>query len=536
MTKQADDSSPSASLANLIISPESRHQALFKNTYTRRGRELDIVVPVYPDSNTQCSFQKKNIDMDLASRQEGKGQPENNFTVLDPAVCLINVCSLQVTMQLRDIDEARRLYDQLIPLAPIMLALTAATTIWSDVLANTDARWNILSQCVDDRTLDEADGISVGSQRNRNLRPRYSSNDLFMSKDPRLLDRYQDVDVAIDDEVKRKLLNSSMDQRLATHFAHLFVRDPLVVFAKDSEADEPQDTSLFEAIQGTTYPTVRFKPPPSLHSDIGWRVEFRPMEVQMTDFENAAFAIFIMLLSRTILYFDLNLHMPISMIDENMENAHTRDAVNCERFHLRSDPLSGAKPTSASTAVEPRVDNTPNSQDSITPISDGIHESPGSEATESSTGADASSSTTSLSSISSDASLPPYCPDNITRSKRSSSDADLAEDQPKKRPHSAAQQPSVSQQKPDPHEEFPLQSISSLINGNPSTGSPGFIPLIKRYLDQTHDLHSGTTARAKINQYLALIAARASGKAWTAAKWQREFVKGHEDYRGEGRC
>ena len=54
-------------------------------------------------------------------------------------------------------------------------------------------------------------------------------------------------------------------------------------------------------IQSTNWQTLRFKPPPA-NSPIGWRVEFRPMEVQLTDFENAAFAVFIVLLSRAILH------------------------------------------------------------------------------------------------------------------------------------------------------------------------------------------------------------------------------------------
>ena len=36
------------------------------------------------------------------------------------------------------------------------------------------------------------------------------------------------------------------------------------------------------------------------------------MEVQPTDFENAAFAVFIVLLSRAILHYGLNLYLPIS--------------------------------------------------------------------------------------------------------------------------------------------------------------------------------------------------------------------------------
>ena len=60
---------------------------------------------------------------------------------------------------------------------------------------------------------------------------------------------------------------------------------------------------------------MRFKPPPA-NSDIGWRVEFRSMEVQMTDFENAAFALFIVLLSRAILSFSLTFYVPISKVSE----------------------------------------------------------------------------------------------------------------------------------------------------------------------------------------------------------------------------
>ena len=38
------------------------------------------------------------------------------------------------------------------------------------------------------------------------------------------------------------------------------------------------------------------------------------MEVQPTDFENAAFAVFIVLLSRAILHYSLNLYLPISKV------------------------------------------------------------------------------------------------------------------------------------------------------------------------------------------------------------------------------
>ena len=44
------------------------------------------------------------------------------------------------------------LYDQLAVLAPIMMAMTAATPVLQGRLAATDARWSVISQSVDDRT------------------------------------------------------------------------------------------------------------------------------------------------------------------------------------------------------------------------------------------------------------------------------------------------------------------------------------------------------------------------------------------------
>ncbi len=49
-------------------------------------------------------------------------------------------------MQATDIDQARYLYDQFIPVAPIMLALTAASPVFRGLLADVAVRWNVISQ------------------------------------------------------------------------------------------------------------------------------------------------------------------------------------------------------------------------------------------------------------------------------------------------------------------------------------------------------------------------------------------------------
>ena len=127
-----------------------------------------------------------------------------------------------------------------------------------------------------------------------------------------------------------------MDQRLAAHFGHLFIRDPLIVYDEDLEKVDLNETKRFEMIQSTNWQTLRLKPPVLSSKGTGWRVEVRTMEVQITDFENAAFSIFVILLTKTILHFDLNLYIPIAKIDENIEMAHTRDAVVSENFFFRT--------------------------------------------------------------------------------------------------------------------------------------------------------------------------------------------------------
>ena len=75
----------------------------------------------------------------------------------------------------------------------------------------------------------------------------------------------------------------------------------------------------------TNWQTCRWKPPPppSTHDGkedphIGWRTEFRSMEVQLTDFENAAFTVFVALITRVVLAFDLAFYIPLSKVSRSV--------------------------------------------------------------------------------------------------------------------------------------------------------------------------------------------------------------------------
>ena len=56
------------------------------------------------------------------------------------------------------------------------------------------------------------------------------------------------------------------------------------------------------------------------------------MEVMLTDFENAAFTVFAGLLCRAILFYNLELYIPMSKVDENMKRAEKRNALLEQKF------------------------------------------------------------------------------------------------------------------------------------------------------------------------------------------------------------
>ena len=77
----------------------------------------------------------------------------------------------------------------------------------------------------------------------------------------------------------------------------------------------------------------------SLCSYSGWRVEFRPSEVQLTDFENAAYVVFIVLLTRAILSSTLNLYIPLSKVCMVLSVASLRLTVAAAHLFFFFPPL-----------------------------------------------------------------------------------------------------------------------------------------------------------------------------------------------------
>ncbi|CAG8888700.1 unnamed protein product [Penicillium egyptiacum] len=334
-----------------IANPHIRFPTLAANIRSRRGRKVELNVPVFHDTNTPRPFKDPTVNYDLHNWPEDddvrNGAAKDDHVYMDAMAFGMGSCCLQITFQAKNMTEGRRLYDQLSPLGPILLALTAATPIYKGFLVDTDVRWNQIGNAVDDRTREELGEAPLKDDRWRIPKSRYASNSTYISQDPRLRKEYFDPDLVVDEDIKKRLIDGGMDDLLATHFAHLFIRDPLVIFSEDLEELDLNKSDHFENLQSTNWQHMRFKPPPPDKDDIGWRVEFRSMEIQITDFENAAFSIFIVLITRAILSFDLNFYIPIQRTTENMETAHARNAVLDRKFWFRKDPFPRRVPRSA---------------------------------------------------------------------------------------------------------------------------------------------------------------------------------------------
>lgn len=275
-------------------------------------------------------------------------------------------------------------------------------------------------------------------------------------------------------------------KRLAHHILGLFKRSPIPAFenelnfeklmnnsccATDSSSsgteDDPKEekkedqewwtkiplsneVAHFENLQSTNWNTLRFKSPPSIDSDIGWRVEFRPLDIQLTDFENAALTVFTGLMINVINEFALDFILPISLIDEGMLTCQEMDALTQKQFWWRVDMFD-----------DPTRDYTSNT----------------------------------------------LAETNFTRSVPSTGPKD--------------NKPKIIKK----------LYIWQILEGDASvhpTYTKGLIHLANEYMAKQKWTDSQIQ---RSNTYLSFLAKRSRGQIPTGARWQRDFVTSHKDYK-----
>jgi glutamate--cysteine ligase catalytic subunit len=206
------------------------------------------------------------------------------------------------------------------------------------------------------------------------------------------------------------------------------------------------------------------------------------MELQLTDFENAAFTAFTVLLTRVILTFDLNLYIPLSRVDANMQRAHSRNASAKGKFFFRrhmapleeGDDGYGVKYASMFS----RAANGANG-DSFSSHANGNSASDHDEE-----GAD-----------------------GVSRHRRN-----------------APYAPGSSEE--NAYEEMTMAEIMT----GKGDYFPGLIPLILAYLDH---INCDKVTMKRLTMYLDFIERRATGELVTPATWMRNFVRSHSAYKGD---
>ncbi|XP_067950314.1 glutamate--cysteine ligase catalytic subunit-like [Watersipora subatra] len=438
---------PQTSVSRSLFFPDEainnshpRFKSLTTNIRQRRGEKVAIHVPIYVDTNTPQPFVE-----DLPAEGSSAMKPDHIY--MDCMGFGMGLSCLQMTFQACNITEARHLYDQLTPITPIVMALSAASPIYRGYLADVDHRWSVIAASVDDRTAEERGLKPLKNNKFVLNKSRYDSIDSYLSPEGR---KYNDIRLTCDEDIVKELMENGFDEQLARHFAHLFVRDTISLFKEKVGSYDDTDTDHFENIQSTNWQTMRFKPPPA-NSSIGWRVEFRPTECQLTDFENAAFTVFVVMLTRVILSYNLNLLIPISKVDENVKRAQKRDAVLTEKFYFRTNVTTSCSPPDASECVKKGQ-------------------------------------------------CPGIVVGNTDRKLSSSESCPYA---------------------------FQELTINEIMNGKEDKFT-GLIPFIRDYMD---NIEVDVDTRCSVSRYLDFLSKRASGELMTTAKYLREFVRNHPDYK-----
>lgn len=218
------------------------------------------------------------------------------------------------------------------------------------------------------------------------------------------------------------------------------------------------------------------------------------MEIQLTDFENAAFTTFITLLTRVILTFDLNLYLPLSRVDANMQLAHGRNAAVKGKFFFRRH---------------------------LAPLEEGdagFNEQYTSMFSKRMNGGNGNGAKSgNLPTIPSEGNLNSFDRKSSSGTTASSTDTDVSS---KRR---AAPNASGGAEE-NSYEEM---SMAEIMTGK-GDYFPGLIPLVFAYLDH---IQCDSVTMERMTRYLEFIEKRATGKLVTPASWLRNFVRSHEDYK-----
>ncbi|UKJ89193.1 glutamate--cysteine ligase [Theileria orientalis] len=292
-------------------------------------------------TNENPSFDVKNPQNKFKDDYNLLSNCYENLIFMDTTGFGMGMCCLQVTFSCCNLDEARYLYDQLLVLSPIFLSLSSATVGYRGFLADSDNRWSVLVQAMDD----------LNEDREIVKKSRYSTSSLYISNSQFCLENYKylnDIPVASDFDCFIHLIKFGIDPILARHISHKMVYQPLVVYEENFGLVNCDETDMhYQIFHATNWTSVRLNHPKYVESHpystdskpekIPWRVEFRPLDIQLTDEENSMFICVVSYVVKVLLLKRLNLYMPISLVDINTEVSSKIESCHRDLFYFREN-------------------------------------------------------------------------------------------------------------------------------------------------------------------------------------------------------
>ena len=207
--------SESQFLNDMIINRHPRFGCLTRNIRLRRGKKVEIKIPIFKDKNTITKPTNE--------------EPYPNYIYMDAMGFGMGNSSLQITLGACCLKSASHLYDQLIPFTAIFLALSSCSPFYKGKISDYDNRWSVISQSVDDRTDEEKD---VNNPKFI-YKSRYSHVYSYISETSYCHDFNNDYKkFPINENYYNDFINNGFSKKLAMHFSNLLVRDPLVIFSE----------------------------------------------------------------------------------------------------------------------------------------------------------------------------------------------------------------------------------------------------------------------------------------------------------------
>ncbi|KAJ1961500.1 glutamate--cysteine ligase, partial [Dipsacomyces acuminosporus] len=203
--------SQSLFLPDEVINPHPRFRTLAGNIRERRGAKVAINMPVFHDQNTPRPFIDPSIPYERGlfpgdkEAKEGAALPDHIY--MDATSFGGGCCCLQITLQAPNVNQARRLYDQLATVGAVMMSLSASSPIFRGYLADVDCRWNVISAAVDDRTQEERGIKPLAKDRFVIPKSRYGTIDTFLgSDDGHFKPEYNDLNLVYDKDIYKHLV------------------------------------------------------------------------------------------------------------------------------------------------------------------------------------------------------------------------------------------------------------------------------------------------------------------------------------------